>query len=469
MKFFVLALCVFVLSLDSVLASTLEKTTNFTHTSTGIASIVIFIVAYFVVALEDRIHLKKSVPVITAAGFIWMLVAITFKASGSGGIAAIKFQESVVEFAELFLFLLASMTFINSMQVFNVFEAMRAAIIRMRLTFKGVFWLTGFLSFFISSFANNLTTALVMGSIVIAVAHKNKQFIIPSCISIVVASNAGGAFTPFGDVTSLMIWQSGKLDFSQFFYLFLPSVTSWLIPAFFLYFAIPNEKPRDFVGDAHIADGGYVIIALFLLSIVFSIIANTALGLPPVVGMMMGFGLLQLYSWAYSKRITFDYFWSKPQQRERRLIERAKRKFDIFNAVEKSEWDTLLFFYGVVLCVGGLAAMGYMGVLSKIAYTNISPLWANIAFGIVSAIVDNIPVVASVIAMNPPIDMNEWLLVALTTAIGGSLLSIGSAAGVAMMGQVRGYYTFLSHLKWSWAIVLGYAISIMMHLWTNGY
>ena len=142
--------------------------------------------------------------------------------------------------------------------------------------------------------------------------------------------------------------------------------------------------------------------------------------------------------------------------------------FDVFNPVARAEWDTLLFFYGVVLCVGGLGYVGYLSLASEVMYLQWGPTAANIGVGLISAVVDNIPVMFAVLSMNPDMDQTQWLLVTLTAGVGGSLLSIGSAAGVGLMGQARGVYTFFAHLKWTPAIALGYFASIGVHLWING-
>ena len=141
--------------------------------------------------------------------------------------------------------------------------------------------------------------------------------------------------------------------------------------------------------------------------------------------------------------------------------------FDVFNRVARAEWDTLLFFYGVVLCVGGLGFIGYLSLASELMYTGWGATPANVAVGVISAIVDNIPVMFAVLSMNPDMPVGQWLLVTLTAGVGGSLLSIGSAAGVALMGQARGQYTFFGHLKWTPVIALGYVASVLCHLWIN--
>jgi Na+/H+ antiporter NhaD/arsenite permease-like protein len=126
-----------------------------------------------------------------------------------------------------------------------------------------------------------------------------------------------------------------------------------------------------------------------------------------------------------------------------------------------------LFFYGVVLCVGGLGFIGYLALASEMMYIGWGASQANIAVGVLSAVIDNIPVMFAVLTMMPDMSLGQWLLVTLTAGVGGSLLSIGSAAGVALMGQARGQYTFFGHLKWAPVIALGFAASIAVHFWIN--
>ena len=143
-------------------------------------------------------------------------------------------------------------------------------------------------------------------------------------------------------------------------------------------------------------------------------------------------------------------------------------EFNIFRKIQRAEWDTLLFFFGVVFCVGGLGYIGYLELTSRFMYGQLGASKANILAGILSAIVDNIPVMFAILSMDPQMDLFQWLLVTLTTGVGGSMLSIGSAAGVALMGQSRGMYTFFTHLKWTPVIALGYGASILIHFLING-
>jgi Na+/H+ antiporter NhaD/arsenite permease-like protein len=175
----------------------------------GITAIVIFVLAYALVIAEEYTHLRKSKPVILAAGIIWALVAFQYSQAGLVAEAEESIHEFLLEFAELFLFLLTAMTYVNAMSERNVFNTLRDWLVHKGLTYRTLFWITGFLSFFLSPMIDNLTTALVMCAVVLAVGAGNPRFVSISCINIVVAANAGGAFSPFGDITTLMVWQRG--------------------------------------------------------------------------------------------------------------------------------------------------------------------------------------------------------------------------------------------------------------------
>ncbi|ATX80820.1 sodium/proton antiporter, NhaD family [Mariprofundus aestuarium] len=439
---------------------------DFTTTWLGISALIIFVFAYALVIGEESLHLRKSKPVMVAAGLIWILVAIAFNGNGDTTSAHKLVQHNILEYAELLLFLLAAMTYVNTMEERNVFSALRAFLVSKGLSLRAIFWLTGLLAFFISPIADNLTTALVMAAVVMAVAKDNVKFVTLGCINIVIAANAGGAFSPFGDITTLMVWQKGMVSFQGFFVLFVPSLVNWLVPAAIMVMFLPNSVPPKVSEDVYVKQGGYIIIAMFLATIALAVSFHSVLHLPSMLGMMTGLGVLKFYGyWLKKSAINFEEPFSGNTQLD---SSPQGAPFDIFHQLQRSEWDTLMFFYGVILCVGGLGALGYLNLTSHLMYDQLGASWANILVGFLSAIVDNIPVMFAVLSMAPDMDVNQWLLVTLTAGVGGSLLSIGSAAGVALMGQARGIYTFFSHLKWTWAIFLGYAASIGTHYWISG-
>lgn len=452
-------------------ASTPGQLLDLTTSWVGPVAIAVFVLAYLIVVGEEFLHLRKSKPVIIAAGIIWILVAYAYATHGDTQTAATAVRHNLLEYTELFLFLLAAMTFINTMEERQIFNALRAWLVSKGFSLVTIFWITGLLAFFISPVADNLTTALLMAAVVMAVGAGNNAFIVVACINIVVAANAGGAFSPFGDITTLMVWQKGVVQFTEFFALFIPSLVNWLVPAALMSLAVQRgAKPEALNETVHVKQGGFVVIWLFLLTIVMAVSMHNFLHLPPVLGMMTGLGLLKFYGYLIRRREakyrTRDAEVDGPEGVRNDL--NGDNRFDIFGILAKAEWDTLMFFYGVVLCVGGLGTIGYLALASETMYTGLGATTANIVVGLLSAIVDNIPVMFAVLTMNPQMSLDQWLLVTLTAGVGGSLLSIGSAAGVALMGQARGVYTFFSHLKWSWAIALGYALSIWVHLLLNG-
>jgi len=435
---------------------------DLTGDTVGILAIIVFTLAYALVMAEEVTHLRKSKPVILAAGIIWAMIAVVYANHGMPHAAEVAIRHNFLEFAELMMFLLVAMTYINAMEERRVFDTLRAWLVGKGFGFRQLFWMTGILAFFISPIADNLTTALLMCAVVLAVGGSNSKFVLIGCINIVIAANAGGAFSPFGDITTLMVWQKGIVDFGTFFALFIPSVVNYVVPAAIMHFAIPNEHPEANDEVVVMKRGAKRIILLFLMTIATAVSYHNFLHLPPVIGMMTGLAYLKFFGY-YLKKTHHKDTIANGDQVENTL------PFDIFNKVARAEWDTLLFFYGVVLAVGGLGFIGYLSLASEVMYTDWGATNANIMVGILSAIVDNIPVMFAVLTMMPDMDMGQWLLVTLTAGVGGSMLSIGSAAGVALMGQARGKYTFGGHLKWAPVIALGYAASIWVHMLVNSH
>ncbi len=484
MKTFVLTL---LLSLTSALPALASgggggEYLDLTGTGLGILALVLFVAAYSLVIFEEQLHMRKSKPVLLAAGLIWVLVAVTYAGLGDTHTPHEAIKHNLIEYAELFLFLLAAMTYINAMDERNVFQALRSWLVSRGFTLRVVFWVTGALAFVISPLADNLTTALLMGAVVMAVGGNNRKFVIVACINVVVGANAGGAFSPFGDITTLMVWQKGKVEFIEFFAIFLPSLINWIIPAAIMSFAVSKERPAAMEESISMKVGAKRIVFLFMLTITTAVSFHNFLHLPPATGMMLGLGYLGFFSY-YLKRLEgrllvgsgdqpLDIIGHNPDEHEPQTESQGHGHghapgFDLFRKIARAEWDTLLFFYGVILCVGGLGQFGYLAMTSAYMYMDLGPTTANVLVGILSAIVDNIPVMFAVLTMDPHMSHGQWLLVTLTAGVGGSMLSIGSAAGVALMGTARGIYTFGNHLKWTWAIALGYAASIVVHLWIN--
>ncbi|MDP0589985.1 MAG: sodium:proton antiporter NhaD [Candidatus Endonucleobacter bathymodioli] len=433
---------------------------NLTQSPIAWLCVVVFVLSYCAVIAEEKLHLRKSKPVMLAASIIWGLIAWL---ANSHGVDHSDLSSAVThdleEYAEMFLFLLVAMTYINAMEERQIFGALRSWLVRRGYSFRQLFWVTSIMAFCISPIADNLTTALLMGAVIMAVGSDHPNFIIIAMTSVVVAANAGGAFSPFGDITTLMVWQAGKVEFFSFFSLFLPSVVNFMVPALIMTFFIDDDVPKAQGDKTLIKRGGRGICLLFLITIGIAVSFENFFGLPPFMGMMAGLSLLMFYIYFINETSVTS---------SNNAVGCHGKDIDIYERVAHAEWDTLLFFFGIIFSVGGLRYLGYLEWVSKVMYTDLGPTWTNIAAGCISAIIDNIPVMFAILGMNPQMDVFQWLLITLTAGVGGSLLSIGSAAGVALMGASRGSYTFMGHLRWTWAVALGYGASIGMHFLVNG-
>ncbi|QMV16303.1 sodium:proton antiporter NhaD [Vibrio spartinae] len=471
-RFLILLLCLFpFLSVASTHSSPVSSI-DMTHSWAGYACVILFIIAYITVTFEETIKLKKSKPVLLAAGIIWAIIGFSYQQIDQMEVAKAAFEKNLLEYAELLLFLLVAMTYINAMEERRLFDTLRSWMVSKGFSYAALFWLTGLLAFFISPVADNLTTALLMCAVVMKVSENNPHFVNLCCINIVIAANAGGAFSPFGDITTLMVWQAGMAGFLQFFNLFIPSVVNYMLPALLMSYFLPKGCP-NLVQD-HVAPkrGAKRIVALFLLTILTAVSFHALFEFPPVVGMMMGLAYLQFFGYYLQKSLPRFLARQKALALANHDETTLKRlgsivPFDVFKRISHAEWDTLLFFYGIVMSVGGLSLLGYLSLISGTIYPHWGAQWANIFMGALSAIIDNIPIMYAVLTMNPIMSDGNWLLITLTAGVGGSLLSIGSAAGVALMGASHGQYTFLSHLRWTPVIALGYAASIVTHIWLN--
>ena len=426
---------------------------NLTTTWVGILSLIIFLIGYYFIATEDKYRINKTKPALMMGTTILMLIGIYYSING---LDIEHFHNEVeiliIEIAGIFFFLYVAMTYIEAMLDRQVFRTLRYKLVSKGYNYKKLFWVTGLLAFFISPVADNLTTALILSTVLITIDKDNRAFIIPSAVNIVVAANAGGAWSPFGDITTLMVWVEGKGAFIDFIYLFPASFMGWMVTATLLFQYIPKGRP-PFAEDEErvtIAEGGVVIMGLFVFTIVSAVMFHQALHLPAMLGMMFGLAILQLYIYLLNgKNGVSD-------------VVKSDRRVNVFAFIAKIENDTLLFFFGILAAVGGLHFLGFLEYFTAL-YREFGATSVNIAVGFLSAIVDNVPVISAVLKSNPDMGTDaqaQWMLVTLTAGVGGSLISFGSAAGVGVMGKLHGIYTFSSHMKLAWTVLIGYIVSV---------
>jgi Na+/H+ antiporter NhaD/arsenite permease-like protein len=442
----------------------------------GYFALAVFFLAYLLAMIEEITELRKSKPMVLAASLIWVFIALAYVQGGMNDVAEHAFRNGLEGYAELFLFIMVSMTYLNAMEERNVFENLRVWLVNRNFTYRQLFWITGALAFVLSSVCNNLTTALLMGAVIMAVGKDNRRFVTTACVNVVVATNAGGSFSPFGDITTLLVWQKGVVPFTSFYSLLIPSIVNFALPAGIMHFFIPKLKPKPVAEALRLKRGAKRVIVLFLLTIITAVCFENFLHLPPVAGMLAGLTYIKFFSYYLHQtakaRAEADARYGNDMTDSDEMeipyyIDESHHHFDVFHNVSRLEWDTLLFFYGVMMCVSGLSFIGYLDLASHYLYGEIDPTLANILIGVFSAFIDNGTIMFAVLTMNPDISQGQWLLVTLAAGVGGSLLAIGSAAGVGLLGQAKGVYSFGSHLKWMPAIALGYGASIAAHFLIN--
>lgn len=407
--------------------------------------LLIFFIGYYFIVREDKYHLDKSKPALFIGTFMFILIGGFY---AFYGLNFIPFKREIIqlvyEIAEIFFFLFVAMTFIEALIERGVFNALKGKLIAKGYSYRELFWITGFLAFFISPMAGNLATALILSTVLVTIERKNKAFLVPGAMNVVVAANAGGVWSPFGDITTLMAWTAHKANFADFLYLFPAAFIGWIVTAYLLVRYVPNLDPNN-EGDPKVAEkieilkGGKVIVVIGIATIAISVIAKQVMQLPPMWGMLFGLSVLQLYTY--------------------RLKRRHKQDVNIYKSISKVENNTLLFFFGILAAVGALYFAGFLGYVSKL-YDMYDPTYINIGVGFISAAINNVPVMSAVLKAKPAIDYAQWMLLTLSTGIGGSLISFGSAAGVGVMGKLHGIYTFSSHIKLAWTVLIGYMVSI---------
>jgi len=418
---------------------------NLATTWVGWLSLAVFVIAYYFIATEEKYEINKAKPSLFAGTFMFMLIGIYYAINGLDPMPLHEeLEKLILEIAEIFFFLLVAMTYIETLLERGVFDLMKYKLVSKGYTYKKLFWLTGLLAFFISPVADNLTTALILSTVLFTIDKKNIAFLVPGAINIVVAANAGGAWSPFGDITTLMSWTAGKGEFVDFLYLFPASVLGWGATAFLLSLSVPSGQPPFDASTEKkpvVRDGGMTVAYLGVLTIVIAVLGHQFFHFPAMWGMMFGMAILKLYSFQLSKR--------------------SEDSFNIYVNMQKVENDTLLFFFGILSAVGALHFLGFLEYVHEL-YAMVGATAANVGVGFLSAIVDNVPVMSAILKSSPSMGTDQWMLVTMTAGIGGSLISFGSAAGVGVMGKLRGIYTFGSHMKHAWTILVGYIISIII-------
>jgi len=437
----------------------------------GHFALAVTVIAYILAMTEDLSQLSKAKPMVFGSAIIWFAIFIYFSyTTGSAKNVSVIFQSNLTAYAELFLFITVSMTFLNAMTERGIFDALRIILENRQFSYRKLFWITGALAFLLSTVISSLTVGLLMGYIILQIGKNQPKFVGLAGLNAVVAANAGGTMSPLGGISTFFVWQQNTLHFSEFFTLTMPCLVNFMVPAAIMHFAVTKETPLYAKQTPVVKRGSKRVIFIFVLTFAITILSNVFLDMPAIAGMIFGLSLLQFFAYFLTKTEKLRHFLIPETQQ---MID-ANKGFDVFKCIAGVDWDTLLFFYGAMMIVGALSFLGYLDAMAHYLFTQISPTIANVLIGLSSACIDNGTLMFAVLNMHPDFPQGQWLLLTLTLGVGGSLLAIGSAPGLHVLGLMKGAmkegegYTFTLHLRWMPAILLGFFASIETLFLING-
>jgi Na+/H+ antiporter NhaD/arsenite permease-like protein len=381
----------------------------------------IFILGYLGIAIEHKIHMSKSAIALAMGGALWLIAS----ASGIPGVRE-AIGHSGAEIFEIVVFLLAAMSLVEILVHYRFFDIVRGKLYALGLANRNQLALIAVVTFFLSAVLDNLTTTIVM--IQIARQFFKDRNLLIAAATIVIAANAGGAWSPIGDVTTIMLWIADKFNAAEIITQgFLPSLAIAGVATALLIPKINNDRSEDDTTDivTKLSKSEIMIIILTFLSFTLPVVMNTVFDLPPYLGLLIGFGIV----WA-----AVDFF-------KHRTTRPTHLEANIEQLIQKTDLASIKFFIGILLAVSALHQLGVLEVLSNVLYGH-DPVASqiivgNVGLGVISAILDNVPLAAIAISVLHTEVTAFWVLLAVALGTGGSLLVIGSAAGVVAMGMVK--------------------------------
>lgn len=399
----------------------------------SIIAVTIFIAGYLLITLEHKLHTHKAAVALALASILWVIASFS-------GIHHDELHhhllEAGTEVFSILIFLLAAMTLVEILVHYNFFDLIRIRLSKLGLKDKQQFMVIGFLTFFLSAVLDNLTITIVM--IQIARRFFTGKNLLVAAAGIVILANAGGAWSPIGDVTTIMIWLAKKFTAWEIISQgILPGIVIGLVSGSLLVRHMENNtKDMKESGDSiKLSRGEKVIVGVTLGSFVLPL-AMHSIGLEPYMGLLLGLGV----SW-----LLIEYIRVRSQKR-------THLEANIEHMLQKTDISSLKFFTGILLAVSALKAMGVLESMSHIIFGENQEfsrvVIANIILGPLSSIVDNVPLTALSLDIISLTDPHVWVLLALSVGTGGSMLVIGSVAGVVAMGMVK-ELTFDKYLKYA--------------------
>lgn len=412
-------------------------------------AILIFILGYIAIALEHPLRINKAASAVLTGVLCWTVYILQLNSSEDG---VDSLMHHLGEISSILFFLLGAMTIVELIDCHEGFKLITQRI-RTRKKVK-LLWIISILTFFLSALLDNLTTAIVMTSLVCKILDdRNDRLYFASMV--IIAANAGGAFSPLGDVTTTMLWIGNQISAGNIILkLFFPSIIVCLIPLLFISRKFTNQilPEKSEVQAIQYPGDSRLVLILGILLLLFVPVFKLLTHLPPFMGILFALGVL----------------WIVTSYMHRNKNEVHRNQLSVVHALQKIDSPSILFFLGILLAVAGLESFGLLSQLAKILSNTINnEQLIVVSLGIISAIVDNVPLVAAAQGMYSqidfPTDHSFWILLALATGTGGSIIIIGSAAGVAAMGIAK--IEFMWYFKRiAWIAFLGFVSGVGVYL-----
>ena len=392
--------------------------------------LVLVALGFLSIVIEDIVHIDKAKTTLFFGSLVWVLYFIVPPAHLESAELMEALNENLLDIATLWLFLMAAMTFVAYLSSKGLIDGIVNRMLPEKLSERTLMMITGLFAFIFSSMADNVTCTLVCITVLLSLklpADKLMRYV----VLVVFSTNAGGAALITGDVTTLMIFLAGKVAIPNLLMLVLPAMTAVLVLAWMLSLSLKSELTFE-KHEYNFSRGDVMIGGLFFLTILGTIGGNVAFGIPPVLSFLFGLSLMFM------------------------VVQFMNRDEPILDYVRRIEFDTLLFFLGVLLLVGMLKELGVLSYFPEL-YQYMPAMVANFVVGLLSALFDNVPLTAALLKSGIDMDLREWLTLTYAVGVGGSLLAIGSAAGVVAMSKVEGL-TFGTYLRYSGYLLVAYSV-----------
>lgn len=396
------------------------------------------VLALLSIVFEEVIHINKAKTTLFFGCMSWLTLFMTAGSSEDQHLIQHQLDENLLEIATLWLFLMSTMTFVAYLNAKGMIQSFVQRLFPSQLTLRKLMFLVAIFALVLSAICDNVTATLV--SLGLVQSFKlNRRTRLKMAALVIFAVNSGGVALITGDVTTLMIFLAGHVEMSQLLTLVVPSTVSVLVLAIMFCWGMKGEVDTEVV-KRHFTYVDIAIAVIFFATIISTMLFNVLFGVPPVLTFMSGLSVMFLVG---------------------RTVKTDKQQTKILEYIRQIEYDTLLFFLGILLLVGMLKEIGVLASVAQL-YADFDPRYSNFVAGAASALLDNVPLTAALLKASPELMTPDWLALTYAVGVGGSLLAIGSAAGIIVMSKMK-EMTFVSYLRYTPALLVAYTIG---YVWT---